>query len=83
MEIIKLDPPLKLELPDECSYERILASLEEHRKAIIKNLAEERGISVEEMKKIVALQTEEYNEQEIKMPNFSVEYNKQQDYGRT
>ena len=74
METIKLDPSLpRIELPDECSYERTWASLERYRKAIIKCLAQENGISVEEMEKKVELLTEEYNKQEMEIPKYRVE----------
>lgn len=73
MKTIKLDPPLELELPDECSYERTWALLARYRKAIIKCLAEEHGISVEEMEKKVELLTEEYNKQEKENPKFRIE----------
>lgn len=73
METIKLDPPIpKLELPDECNYERTWALLERYRKAIIKCLAQEHGISVEEMEKKVELLTEEYNKQEIENPKYRI-----------
>lgn len=70
METIKLDPPLKIEFPDGYSYERMWASLERHRKAIIKSLAQEHSVSVEEMEKRVELLTEEYNKQEIEIPKY-------------
>lgn len=74
METIKLDPPLpRIELPDECSYERTWALLERYRKAIIKCLAQEYGISVEEMEKKVELLTGEYNKQEKENPKFRIE----------
>lgn len=74
METIKLDPPPpRIELPDECSFERTWAFLERYRKAIIKCLAQEYGISVEEMEKKVELLTEEYNKQEKENPKFRIE----------
>ena len=69
---IKLDPPLIIEFPDGYSDERMWASLERHRKAIIKSLAQEHGVSVEEMEKRVELLTEEYNKQEIEIPKYKV-----------
>jgi hypothetical protein len=73
METIKLDPPLpKLELPDECSYERTWALLERYRKSIIKCLAKEHGVSIEEMEKRVELLTEEYNKQEMENPKYRI-----------
>lgn len=73
METIKLDPPLpRIELPDECSYERTWALLERYRKAIIKCLAQENGISVEEMEKRVELLTEDYNKQEMEIPKYRI-----------
>lgn len=74
METIKLDTPLpKIELPDECSYERMRALLERYRKSIIKCLAQEHGVSIEEMEKKVELLTEEYNKQEMENPKYRVE----------
>ena len=70
METIKLDPPMKIELPDECSYERMWSTLEWYREGIIKRLAKEYGVSVEEMEKRVELLTEEYNKQEIEIPKY-------------
>lgn len=73
METIKLDPQLpRIELPDECSYERMWALLERYRKAIIKCLAQEYGVSIEEMEKRVEILTEEYNKQEIENPKYRV-----------
>lgn len=73
METIKLDPPLpRIELPDECSYERTWALLERYRKAIIKCLAQEHGVSVEEMEKIVELLTEDYNKQEMENTKYRI-----------
>lgn len=52
METIKLDPPLKLELPEECHYSHLEEAIDRYRKAMIECAAQEYGISVEDMTKI-------------------------------